>query len=124
MKSRRNEENPWLDDVGFKDLVREKGELYSRKVKGLLDKEGEGRLVEVYREVNAERSLKRDYLDQKMGKIAENLGRTWEVLGKVIRGRRGREVECACGYFKGDGVGITDSAEIAEGFYDFNWGLS
>ena len=76
MKSRRNEENPWLDDVGFMDLVRKKGELYSRKVKGLPDKEGEGRLVEVYREVNAERSLKRDYLDQKMGKIAENLGRT------------------------------------------------
>ena len=99
MKSRRNEENRWLDDVGFKDLVREKGELYSRKVKGLLDKEGEGRLVEVYREVNAERSLKRDYLDQKMGKIAENLGRTWDVLGEVIRGRRGREVQCACGYF-------------------------
>ena len=31
MKSRRNEENPWLDDVGFKDLVRKKGKLYSRK---------------------------------------------------------------------------------------------
>ena len=57
MKSRRNEENPWLDDVGFKDLVREKGELYSRKVKGLLDKEGQGRLVKVYRELHARRSL-------------------------------------------------------------------
>ena len=77
----------------------------------------------MYREVNAERSLKRDYLDQKMG-IAENLGRTWEVLGKVIRGRRGWEVGHACGHFKSDGVGITDSAEIAEGFYDFNWSLS
>ena len=42
-------------------MMREKGELYSRKVKGLLDKEGEGRLVEVCREVNTERSLKRDY---------------------------------------------------------------
>ena len=60
MKSRRNEENPWLDDVGFKDLVREKGELYSRKVKGLLYKEGQGKLVKAYRELDARRSLKRD----------------------------------------------------------------
>ena len=68
--------------------------------------------------------MQRDYFDQKMRKIAGNLGSIWEVRGKVIRGRRGREVGCACGYFKGDGVGITDSAEIAEGFYDFNWSLS
>ena len=54
-----------------------------------------------------------------MGKIAGNLGRTWEVLGEVIRGRRGPVVGSACGYFKGDGVGATDSAEIAEGFYEF-----
>ena len=38
-------------------MMRKKGELYSRKVKGLLDKEGLGRLVKVYRELNARRSL-------------------------------------------------------------------
>ena len=80
-------------------LVREKGELYSRKVKGLLDKEGKGRLVKLYRQFNARRSLKGDYFDQKMGKIAGNLGRTWEVLGEVIRGRRGWGVGSAYGYF-------------------------
>ena len=46
-RSRRDEEKPWLDGVEFKELVKEKGELYSRKIKGLLD-EGEdwSKLVE------------------------------------------------------------------------------
>ena len=33
-RSRRDEEKPWLDHVEFKALVKEKGVLYSRKVKG------------------------------------------------------------------------------------------
>ena len=53
-KSRRDERKPgWV----MRKLMRKKGELYSRKVKGLLDKEGQGRLVNVYRELNARRSL-------------------------------------------------------------------
>ena len=36
-RSRRDVEKPWLDDPGFKELVGEKGELYSRKLRGLLD---------------------------------------------------------------------------------------
>ena len=119
-KSRRDEEKPWLDNGGFRELVREKGELYSRKVRGLLDDEGQQRLAGVYREVNAmRRRLKRDYFDRRMGEIAGDLRRTWEVLGEVIRGRRGRMSGAACGYFKGNGVGVTDGAEIAEGFCDF-----
>ena len=35
-KRRVDEEKPWLDDPGFKELVREKGGLYSRKLKGKL----------------------------------------------------------------------------------------
>ena len=34
-RSRRDEEKPWLDDVEFRGLVQEKGELYSRKVGAL-----------------------------------------------------------------------------------------
>ena len=62
-RRRRDVEKPWLDDVGFKELVEEKGRLYSRKIKGLLGEEGGLRLVEVSREVNRMRrrlkSLKR-----------------------------------------------------------------
>ena len=59
-RSRRDVEKPWLDDGDFKELVREKGELYSRKLRGQLG-DGEGqRLVEVIREVNRmRRRLKR-----------------------------------------------------------------
>ena len=46
--------------MGFKGSVRKKGQLYSRKVKGLLYKEGQGKLVKAYRELDARRSLKRD----------------------------------------------------------------
>ena len=39
MEDKRDEEKPWLDDAEFKELVKEKGALYSGKVKGVL---GEG----------------------------------------------------------------------------------
>ena len=47
-KRKRDVEKPWLDDVDFKELVREKGELYSRKIRRKLR---EGRLAEVTKEV-------------------------------------------------------------------------
>ena len=99
-KKRRDEEKPWLDDVEFKGLVAEKGELYSRKVRGTL-REGEAqRLVEVNREVNRmRRRLKREYFGQRLGEIAGDLRATWGVLGEEIRGRRGRE-GAACRYFQ------------------------
>ena len=45
-------EKPWLDDPDFKQLVEEKGDLYSRKLRGQLTVEGEVRLRKVQREVN------------------------------------------------------------------------
>ena len=54
-RRRIDEEKPWLDDPGFKELVKEKGSLYSRKLRGKL-REGEGeRLAEVTKEVNSTR---------------------------------------------------------------------
>ena len=44
-RSRRDVEKPWLDEAGFKELVKEKGELYSRKLKGRL---GEGRVLKQF----------------------------------------------------------------------------
>ena len=49
-KRKRDAEKSWLDDVDFKELVSEKGELYSRKIRRKL-REGEGRLAEVSKEV-------------------------------------------------------------------------
>ena len=51
-KGRRDVEKPWLDDLDFKQLVEEKGDLYSRKLRGQLMEEGEARYREVQREVN------------------------------------------------------------------------
>ena len=48
---KRDVEKPWLDDVDFKELVSEKVELYSRKIRRKL-REGEGRLAEVTKEVS------------------------------------------------------------------------
>ena len=118
-RKRRDEEKPWLDNAEFKGLVAEKGELYSRKVKGTL-REGEGqRLVGVCREVNKmRRRLKREYFGQRLGEIAGDLRATWGVLGEVLRGRRGRE-GAVCRYFQNGRTGVTDGAEIAGGFCDF-----
>ena len=46
-RRRRDEEKPWLDDVEFKELVREKEDLYSRKIRGNLEQEGLERLDKV-----------------------------------------------------------------------------
>ena len=50
-KKKRDMEKPWLDDVDFKELVREKGELYSRKIRRKLREGEEGRLTEVTKKV-------------------------------------------------------------------------
>ena len=54
-KGRRDVEKPWLDDPDFKQLVEEKGDLYSRKLRGQLTEEGGARLREVRGEVNRAR---------------------------------------------------------------------
>ena len=106
-RSRRDEEKPWLDDAEFKELVSEKGRLYSRKVRGQLVQEEEGRLAEVNGEVNRmRRRLKRAYFDQRLGEIEGDLRATWEVLGEVLRGRRGKSRGGACQYFNQGGLGL------------------
>ena len=103
-RSRRDEEKPWLDDVEFKELVKEKGVLYSRKIKGNAGEEECRRLVEVSREVNKmRRKLKREYFDQRLGEIGGDMKATWEVLGEVLRGRRGKGKEPVCRYFNSEG---------------------
>ena len=71
-------EKPWLDDPDFKQLVEEKGDLYSRKLRGQLMEEG-ARLREVQREVNrARRRLKRAYFDQRVSEAEEDARASWE----------------------------------------------
>ena len=99
-RKKRDVEKPWLDDAEFKGLVEEKGRLYTRKVRGTLS-EGEGRrLVEVSREVNrTRRRFKREYFDRRLEEIGGDLRATWEVLGEVLRGRRGSGGS-VCRYFR------------------------
>ena len=80
-RRQKDREKPWLDNPQFKEWVREKGELYSRKVKGR-EREGDcERLAEVTREVNRTRQrLKRAYFSQRLGEWGEMpgpLGRSW-----------------------------------------------
>ena len=119
-KRARDEEKPWLDDEGFKRLVKEKGQLYSKKIKGTLGDEGMQRLAELNKEVNATRQrLKRAYFAQRMEDIKGDLHATWEVLGEVLRGRVSKRGSTACRYFVNNGVGITEGQEIVKGFCDF-----
>ena len=113
-------EKPWLDDDDFKALVAEKGELYSQKMRGNLSEALQERLKEVTREVNRIRQrLKRNYFRDKLEEVKGDLRQTWEVLGEVLRGRKGRGKSAECGYFEADGVGLTDGGKISQGFCDF-----
>ena len=94
-RRKRDVEKPWLDDAEFKGLVEEKGVLYSRKLKGRASRAEEGRLVEVSREVNRMRGrLKREYFAQRLEGIKGDLRATWEVLGEVLRGHKGKGGQC------------------------------
>ena len=76
-RRKRDVEKLWLDDPEFKGLVEEKGQLYSRKLKGLLDEEEERRLVEVNGHVNRlRRRLKRGYFDRRFAEISGDLRAT------------------------------------------------
>ena len=120
-KARKKDlEKPWLDDEDFKALVAEKGELYSLKLKGKLTEPLQERLKTVTKEVNkARQRLKRSYFKRKLEEVKGDLRSTWEVLGEVLRGRRGRGRAPDCGYFEKDGEGITGGDQIAQGFCDF-----
>ena len=50
--------------------------------------------------------LKRDYFNQRLEGIKGDLRATWEVLGEVLRGRKGREGSSCC-YFEKGGVPVT-----------------
>jgi hypothetical protein len=65
--AQKDREKPWLDDPEFKVIVREKGELYSRKVKGQEQERDLERLAEVIKEVNRTRKrLRKAYFSQKI----------------------------------------------------------
>ena len=109
-------EKPWLDDPDFKQLV-EKGDLYSRKLREQLTVEREVRLREVQHEVNgARRRLKRVYFGQRVREAEWDLRASWEVLREVIGWGKGRKGWVPCGYFRKDGMGVTDRKGIAAAF--------
>ena len=119
-KKKKDIEKPWLDNHDFKVLVKEKGELYSKKIKNKLDQDGVARLAEVSKQVNAMRQkLKRRYFRNKLEDRKGDLRKTWEVLGEVLKGRAGKPGGVPCRYFEKDGQGITDGNKIAKGFCDF-----
>jgi hypothetical protein len=105
-RKQKDREKPWLDDPEFKVIVREKGELHSRKVKG---QEWEGdreRLVEVTKEVNRTRKkLRKAYCSQKIKERVGNARATWEVLGEVLGGRKKKGVRWGVGFLEGKGCG-------------------
>ena len=85
----------------------------------LLGKEEGLRLAEVTKEVNRMRGrLKKEYFDQRLDGAIGDLRATWEVLGEVLRGRRGR-AWAAFRYIEQDGVAVTDREQIAGGW----WGI-
>ena len=119
-KKKKDIEKPWLDDNDFKNLVKEKGELYSKKIKNKLDQDGVARLAEVSKQVNAMRQkLKRRYFRTKLEDRKGDLRQTWEVLGEVLKGRANKHGGVPCKYFEANGQGITDGDKIAAGFCDF-----
>jgi hypothetical protein len=75
-------------------IVREKGELYSKKVKG----QERVRLAEVTNEVNRTgRRLRRAYFSQRLhGKMGDARA-VWEVLGEVLGGKKKRGVRWGVG---------------------------
>jgi hypothetical protein len=82
---KKDKRKPWLDGGGFKELVKARNELCSRKLRGRLGEGERQRLVDVTKEVNGTRQrLKRAYFDQRFLDIQGDLRATWEVLGEPL----------------------------------------
>ena len=119
-KTKRDVEKPWLDNQEFKELVKEKDELYRLKIRNGLNDDGISRLAEVSKLVNTmRRKLKRNYFQERLENTKNDLKGTWEVLGEALRGKRSKLGGKPCGYFEINGTGITEGKEIAERFCDF-----
>ena len=119
-RNKKDDEKPWLDNREFKDLVKEKSELYKRKIRNKLSDEEKTRLADVSKKVNAMRQrLKRNYFQEKLENTKGDLKATWEVLGEALRGKRNKLGGTPCGYFEENGVSITGGNRIAKGFCDF-----
>jgi hypothetical protein len=115
-RKQKDREKLWLDDPKF--IVREKGERYSRKVKGQEQDGDRERLAEVTKEVNRTRQrLRRAYFSQRLKERVGDARATWEVLGRcwVVERRRG----VRWGFFRKDGMGLTSKVEVADGFCEF-----
>ena len=119
-KKKRDREKPWLDDDDFKNLIKEKGQLYKDKLKGKLGEVGEARLKEVNKEVNRRRiKLKKEYFQEKINEKIGDLRATWEILGEALNGRRNKHKGSLCQYFVENGTAVTDGPGISKGFCDF-----
>jgi hypothetical protein len=98
-KKQKDREKPWLDDPEFKVIVREKGELYSRKVEGQKQEGDRERLAEVTRDVNrSRRRLRRAYFSRRLKEREGDARATWEVLGEVLVVERRRGVRWGVGF--------------------------
>jgi predicted RNA-binding protein with EMAP domain len=97
-RKQKDRDKPWLDDPEFKVIVREKGELYSRKVKGQERVGDRERLAEVTKEVNrTRRRLRRAYFSQRLEDKMGDAKATWEVLGEVLGGKKKRGIRWGVG---------------------------
>jgi hypothetical protein len=105
-RKQKDREKPWLDDLEFKVIVREKGELYSRKVKGQEQERDRERLAEVTREVNrTRRRLRKAYFSQRLDERVGDARATWEVLGEVLGGGKKKGVRWSAGFLGRTGWG-------------------
>ena len=94
--------------------------MYKLKIRNRLHDEGEVRLAEVCKLVNAmRRKLKRNYFQERLEKSKGDLKATWKVLGEAIKGKRSKLGGTPCGYFEENGTGITGGDQIVKGFCDF-----
>jgi hypothetical protein len=82
-RKQKDRDKPWLDDPNFNVIVREKRELYSRKVKGQERVGDRERRAEVTKEVNrTRRRLRRTYFSQRLEDKMGDARATWEVWGR------------------------------------------
>ena len=75
---------------------------------------------EVQLEVNgARRRLKQAYFGQRLREAEGDVSASWKVLREVIGRHGGNSGVVPCGYFRKDGVAVTDKREIAVGLCGF-----
>ena len=112
-----NDSKPWLNNLEYKTMCKEKHHLFRLKVANPHDDELKSAYKAKLKEVNKHRDvLKRDYFHQRFTEASGNIGKTWKIINGIFSKARGPSYP---NEFLDSSSLVSDPHSISDGFCKF-----